>query len=136
MSATAEQVTPFLMFEGRAEEAMTFYLSLFDDGRIEHVNRYGPGGPGAEGSVMTAAFVIAGQRVMCSDSFVHHAFTFTPSISLFVDCASEDVLDRRFLALSDGGQVLMPPGDYGFSRKFAWVQDRFGVSWQLNLPHG
>jgi predicted 3-demethylubiquinone-9 3-methyltransferase (glyoxalase superfamily) len=67
---------------------------------------------------------------------VHHAFTFTPSLSLFVDCAGEDALDRRFAALSDGGQVLMPPADYGFSRKFAWVQDRFGVSWQLNLPHG
>jgi len=134
VNARAEQVTPFLMFEGRAEEAMNTYLTLFDDARVEHIHRYGPEGPGPEGSVMTAAFVIAGQRVLCSDSFVKHGFTFTPSLSLFVDCAAEEQLDRRFAALSESGQVLMPPGDYGFSRKFAWVQDRFGVSWQLNLP--
>ena len=61
-------------------------------------------------------------------------FTFTPAFSLFVDCESEAVLRQIHAALSDGGKELMPLGDYGFSREFAWVEDRFGVSWQLNLP--
>jgi predicted 3-demethylubiquinone-9 3-methyltransferase (glyoxalase superfamily) len=65
---------------------------------------------------------------------VHHPFTFTPAMSLFVDCESEAELDAAFGTLSAGGQVLMPPSNYGFSAKFAWVSDRFGVSWQLNLP--
>ncbi len=60
---------------------------------------------------------------------------FTPATSLFVDCASEAELDALFARLPDGGEVLMAPANYGFSRKFAWVSDRFGVSWQLNLPH-
>ena len=68
----------------------------------------------------------------CIDSPIKHAFTFTPSFSLFVECESEAELDAAFARLSDGGSVLMPPGNYGFSTKFAWVNDRFGVSWQLN----
>ena len=63
-----------------------------------------------------------------------HAFDFTPSLSLFVDCADEAELERLFASLSDGGVVLMPLGDHGFSAGFGWVNDRFGVSWQLNLP--
>ena len=70
---------------------------------------------------------------MCIDSYVKHAFTFTPAMSLFVDCDTADELRRVTSALSEGGEVLMPLGDYGFSREFAWVSDRFGVSWQLNL---
>jgi predicted 3-demethylubiquinone-9 3-methyltransferase (glyoxalase superfamily) len=124
---------PFLMFEGRAEEAMTFYCSLFADGEVLQIARYGPEGPGPEGSVIKAGFRVAGQEVMCIDSFVKHGFTFTPAMSLFVDCQDEAELDRLSAALSEGGSFLMPPGAYGFSRKFAWVQDRFGVSWQLNL---
>ncbi len=129
----ANSVKPFLMFEGRAEEAMTFYVSLFPDGEVVSVNRYGAGGPGPEGSVMLAEFSVAGQRVLCSDSFVKHGFTFTPSLSLFVECADEEEIQRLASALAEGGGVLMPLGDYGFSRQFAWVNDRFGVSWQLNL---
>ena len=66
---------------------------------------------------------------------LRHAFDFTPSISLFVDCPTAQELDRLFEALSAGGSVFMPPDAYGFSEKFAWVQDKYGVSWQLNLPH-
>jgi predicted 3-demethylubiquinone-9 3-methyltransferase (glyoxalase superfamily) len=127
-------ITPFLMFEGKAEEAMNFYVSLFPNARIEEMKRYGKGEQGAEASVMRAAFTIGGQRVMCIDSPVKHAFTFTPSVSLFVDCESEAELDRLFAALSENGAVMMPPASYGFSPKFAWIADRFGVSWQLNLP--
>lgn len=129
----ARSVTPFLMFEGSAEEAVRFYVSLFHGSEVKQVERYGPGGPGPEGTVKRADFTLAGQPVICIDSFVKHAFTFTPSMSLFVECESEAELDAAFAQLSAGGGVLMPPGDYGFSRKFAWINDRFGVSWQLNV---
>jgi predicted 3-demethylubiquinone-9 3-methyltransferase (glyoxalase superfamily) len=121
-----------LMFEGKAEEAMTFYVSLFG-GSVTAVEKYGPGGHGKEGSVMRAEFTVGGHRLACIDSPVPHAFTFTPSASLFVECADEGELDRAFAALAEGGAVLMPPGNYGFSQKFVWLSDRFGVSWQLNL---
>jgi predicted 3-demethylubiquinone-9 3-methyltransferase (glyoxalase superfamily) len=127
------KVRPFLMFEGKAEEAMRFYVSLFPGGEVTDIVRYGPEGPGSEGSVMKATFTIAGQAVMCIDSFVQHNFTFTPAFSLFVDCTSEGELLRLLMALAEGGKTLMPLGNYGFSRNFAWVNDRYGVSWQLNL---
>ncbi len=130
------RVTPFLMFEGRAEEAMNFYTATLPDSRIVSIERYGDGGPGPAGSVMRASFEIGGLTVMCTDSPVQHAFTFTPSSSLFVSCTSEDELDRLAAQLASGGGFLMPPGAYGFSRKFAWLADRFGVSWQLNLDAG
>ena len=129
-----QEITTFLMFEGGAEEAMNFYLSLFDDAEVVSITRYGAEGPGPEGSVMQATFTLAGRRFMCSDSFVHHEFTFTPSVSMFVDCTDEAQLDRLYAALLGDRQALMPLGDYGFSKKFGWVNDRFGVSWQLNLP--
>ncbi|MDY7230397.1 VOC family protein [Hyalangium rubrum] len=128
------QVRPFLMFEGKAEEAMKFYVSLIPGSEIIDIARYGPGGPGAEGSVFKASFSVAGQTVLCIDSPAKHAFTFTPAFSFFVDCASEEEIDRLSAALSEGGSTLMPMGNYGFSRKFTWVNDRYGVSWQLNLP--
>jgi predicted 3-demethylubiquinone-9 3-methyltransferase (glyoxalase superfamily) len=129
----ATSITPFLMFEGTAEAAMNFYVSLFPRSRIDRVERYGPDEQGAEDSVKLATFAIAGLNLVCIDSPVKHAFTFTPSVSLFVECESETELDQAFGQLAEGGAVLMPPGDYGFSQKFAWVNDRFGVSWQLNL---
>lgn len=130
---TAE-MRPFLMFAGNAEEAMTFYVSLFEDGEIIDIARYGAGAAGPEGTVMLARFKAAGQTVLCIDSPIKHAFDFTPSFSFFVDCGSEAELERLYGALSDGGSELMALGDYGFSRRFGWVNDRFGVSWQINLP--
>lgn len=73
---------------------------------------------------------------MCSDSPVKHDFTFTPAMPLFVDCASEAVIDGLFANLSDGGQVLMPLDADPFSPKFAWLSDKFGVSWHFNLMNG
>lgn len=131
---TTQKISTFLMFEGHAEEAMKFYMSLFDDAEIVEINRYGAEGPGPEGSVQHATFSLAGQQFMCSDSYVKHGFTFTPSVSLFVNCANEAELTHLYTALAEGGGELMPLGDYGFSAKFGWVNDRFGVSWQLNLP--
>jgi predicted 3-demethylubiquinone-9 3-methyltransferase (glyoxalase superfamily) len=127
-------VRPFLMFEGRAEEAIKLYLAVLPDSEIVAMTRYGAGEPGPEGTVKFAVVRLAGQPVLFSDSFVSHGFTFTPSLSLFVDCDSEPELERIFNALADGGGVLMPPGNYGFSRRFGWLNDRFGVSWQINLP--
>jgi predicted 3-demethylubiquinone-9 3-methyltransferase (glyoxalase superfamily) len=128
-----ESIRPFLMFQGEAEAAMNFYASLFPDSRITDIQRYGPGSPANNGSVMRATLSIAGQSVMCIDSPVKHAFTFTPAFSFFIECSSEDELGRLLEALSERGGVLMPRGNYGFSKQFAWVNDRFGVSWQLNL---
>ncbi|MFI2205508.1 VOC family protein [Streptomyces sp. NPDC020192] len=131
---TPQKITTFLMFEGNAEEAMTFYISLFDDAEVVSITRYGADGPGKEGSIQHATFSLAGEHYMCIDSPAKHEFTFTPSISLFVQCQSEAELDRLYTALAERGTELMPLGDYGFSAKFGWVNDRFGVSWQLNLP--
>jgi len=130
----AKSVTPFLMFEGAAEAAANLYVSLFRDSAIEVIERYGPGENGAEGSVKQCHFTVAGLRLRCFDSPIKHPFSFTPSVSLFVDCESEAELDAAFAKLAADGTVLMPPGNYGFRSKFAWVSDRFGVSWQLNLP--
>jgi len=129
------RITTFLMFTGRAEEAMNCYVQTFPRSRIVTVERYGVGETGAEGSVKRAVFELNGTQLQCIDSPVEHAFTFTPSMSLFVDCDSRQQLDVAFQRLSEGGHVLMPPGEYGFSRWFAWLADRFGVSWQLNLPN-
>lgn len=122
------------MFQGNAEEAMNYYVSLIEDSTITNIVRYGPNGPGTEGSVMQATFTLKGQEFMCIDSHVKHAFTFTPSFSIFVTCDTEDEINRLFDGLSLDGNALMPLGQYGFSQKFGWVTDRFGVSWQVNLP--
>jgi predicted 3-demethylubiquinone-9 3-methyltransferase (glyoxalase superfamily) len=117
----------------QAAEDVNFYLSLFADAEVISISRYGAEGPGAEGSVQQATFTLAGQPFMCIDSPVKHGFTFTPAISLFVQCTDEAELDRLYAALAERGAELMPLGDYGFSARFGWVNDRFGVSWQLNL---
>ncbi|AJE43943.1 VOC family protein [Streptomyces nodosus] len=131
---TSQKVTAFLMFEGNAEEAMASYVSLFDDAEVVSMTRYGAEGPGKEGSVQHATFSLAGQQLMCIDSPLKHDFTFTPAISLFVQCENEAEIDRLYTALVEDGTELMPLGNYGFSTKFGWINDRFGVSWQLNLP--
>jgi predicted 3-demethylubiquinone-9 3-methyltransferase (glyoxalase superfamily) len=129
----AKQITTFLMFDGAAEAAINFYVSLFKDSAVTAITRYGHGGLGEQGSVMHASFTLNGQAFMAIDSAVKHAFGFTPAISLFVDCESEEEIDRMFAALSQGGQVLMPLDAYPFARRFGWTNDRFGVSWQLRL---
>ena len=138
MTATAPRFTPFLLFVreqwGRAEEAIALYTSLFKDSRVDHVERYGPGeGPDAEGTVKLASFSLDGQEFMAMDSAAGHEFTFTPAMSIFVRCDTESEIDDLFAGLSEGGKVFMPLTQYPFAEKFAWVGDRFGVSWQLSL---
>jgi predicted 3-demethylubiquinone-9 3-methyltransferase (glyoxalase superfamily) len=133
MPHVTPKITPFLMFEGRAEEAINFYMSLFGNSEIVAIQRYGAEGPGPEGSVVHATFTLNGQTFMAIDSPAPHAFTFTPSMSLYVTCETEAEIDRLFASLAEGGSVMMPLGAYPFSPKFGWLADRFGVSWQLTL---
>ncbi|WP_046173586.1 VOC family protein [Domibacillus indicus] len=130
-----EKVIPFLMFQdGRAEEAINYYTSVIEESEIISIVRYGANEPGDEGTVKQASFSIKGQEFMCIDSNVKHAFSFTPSFSIYTVCTTEEEIDSLYQKLSEGGQALMPIGDYGFSKKFGWFNDRFGVSWQLNFP--
>lgn len=129
------KVTPFLMFQdGKAEEAMNYYTSLIKDSEITSIVRYGANEAGDEGTVMQATFTLKGQEFMRIDSNLKHPFTFTPSFSIFVTCDTEEELDTLYHNPNKGGQELMPLGDYSFSKRFGWLNDRFGVSWQLNLP--
>ena len=129
-----KKVTPFLMFQNAdAEEAMNFYVSLVEGSEIKSIVRYGANEPGDEGTVMLATFSLKGQEFMCIDSNVKHAFTFTPSFSIYLTCSTKEELNLLYQKLLEGGQALMPLDNYGFSKKFGWVNDRFGVSWQLNL---
>ncbi|MBZ4222432.1 VOC family protein [Bacillus wiedmannii] len=133
MSNTNQKITTFLMFEGKAEEAMNFYISLFDQSEIISISRYDENGPGREGSVIHATFTLNGQEFMCIDSYVNHNFTFTPAMSLYVTCDTEEEIETAFNKLAQDGAVLMPLGAYPFSKKFGWLNDKYGVSWQLTL---
>ncbi len=126
-------VLPFLMFQGNnAEEAINFYVDLIPNSRIETIQRYGDSNPDFAELIMAATVSIGGQSVRVFDSPIKHNFDFTPSFSLFVECESEEEIKTITSALEEGGKVLMPLDSYDFSTQFAWVEDRFGVSWQLN----
>jgi predicted 3-demethylubiquinone-9 3-methyltransferase (glyoxalase superfamily) len=131
-----QKVTTSLMFvgeqHGKAEEAINLYTSLVKDSKILQITRYGAGEQGIEGTVKAATFTLKGQEFQAMDSHLGHAFTFTPAMSLVVQCETEQEIDQLFSKLSGGG-ILMPLDNYGFSKKFAWVADKYGVSWQLNL---
>lgn len=133
-SSLVPAIATCLMFEGAAEEALSFYKTVFADTTIESLERYGPGEPGKAGTIKVAKFTLAGHQMMCLDSAISHGFTFTPSTSLFVTFEHLSEIEAAYNSLSAGGGVLMPMANYGFSQKFGWVNDRFGVSWQLNLP--
>ncbi|CCP12801.1 hypothetical protein SMSKK35_4269 [Stenotrophomonas maltophilia SKK35] len=125
---------PFLMFTGQAEAALALYAEAFADFRLLALQRH-PEGPGAgvPGQVRQAIFLLGGTHYLCFDSLDVHGFTFTPSISLFVECSGAEQFERAARVLGEGGHWLMPEGDYDFSNRYGWVQDRFGVSWQLSL---
>jgi predicted 3-demethylubiquinone-9 3-methyltransferase (glyoxalase superfamily) len=131
----AESVHTHLMFQnGRAQEALLHYVEVFDgDFTIDQLDTYDDAAPGPTGQVQLAVCTLLGQRITCIDSPVTHDFDMTPAISLFVECGDDDELERLFTALAEDGQIFMPLDDYGFSRRYGWVADRFGVPWQLNL---
>jgi predicted 3-demethylubiquinone-9 3-methyltransferase (glyoxalase superfamily) len=132
-----QKTTTFLTFVGKqygkAEEAINLYTSLFKNSRIISIVRAGAGEDEPEGTVRHAVFSLNGQEYMAMESSLDHAFTFTPAISIFVTCETEEEIDELFEKLSQGGSVLMELDHYPFSKKFGWVEDKFGVSWQLNL---
>lgn len=129
------RVSTHLMFQGNATDALDAYSTIFSDFTVESVERHGDDEQGKPGGIKQASVSFAGHMLIVIDSPPIHEFDFTPSMSLFVDLDSEEALETAFTRLSEGGNVMMPLGDYGFSKRFGWVSDRFGVSWQLNMPN-
>jgi predicted 3-demethylubiquinone-9 3-methyltransferase (glyoxalase superfamily) len=113
------KITPFLWFDDQAEEAMNLYVSLFKNSKIISVSRYGEGGPGPAGSVMTATFQLEGQEFMALNGGPYYHFT--EAISLFVNCETQEEVDELWEKLSEGGEK----GQCG------WLKDRYGLSWQI-----
>ena len=127
------QIATFLTFQdGNAESAMNFYVELFDNSKIIKIQRWGKDGPVEEGRIMRATFELNGNLFMCSDSPPVHDWNFSPAVSNYVECESETELQKLFANLSENGKVTMPLSNYGFSKKFGWTIDQFGISWQLN----
>lgn len=132
--APKNQIATFFTFQdNNAEKAMNFYVDLFDNSKIVNLTRWGAGAPGKEGSIMVASFDLDGNLFMCSDSPSIHDWDFSPAVSNYMECKSESELESLFSKLSENGNVTMPLNNYGFSTKFGWVIDQFGISWQLNL---
>lgn len=126
-------LTPFLMFTGQAQEAISFYVATFPDAEVLDLDLWGTQEAGVEGTVKRAHFRIADQTFRCFDSPDIHGFGFTPAVSFFYDCDDEATLNALCHQLSDQGTIHMPPERYPFARRFAWVSDRYGISWQLNV---
>lgn len=120
------------MFEGEAQDAMSFYVSLFEDAQILEMDLYDENGPGEMGTVHRARFELLGREYICIDSPIRHDFGFTPSLSLFAEFDEEDEIEAAYLALSEEGNILMPYQEYPFAERYCWLQDRFGVAWQLS----
>ncbi len=114
-----QKITTFLTFEDRAEEAVEFYTSVFDDSKVLSTTRYGDAGPGPKGSLMSATFELHGQQFMALNG--GPSFSFAQGISLYVDCETQDEVDELWEKLSEEGEK----GPCG------WLTDRFGVSWQV-----
>ena len=130
--AMTNSVTPFLMFQGHnAQEAIDFYIDVIPDSHVKDVQHYGDSNPDHPDLIMFATVTIGGQDVRFSDSPIKHAFDFTPSFSFLLECGSEEELKSLASQLEEDGRVLMPIDSYGFSKTFTWVEDRYGVSWQL-----
>jgi predicted 3-demethylubiquinone-9 3-methyltransferase (glyoxalase superfamily) len=114
-----QKITPFLWFDNQAEEAMNFYASIFKNSKIGDISRYGAEGPGPKGTVMTATFQLNGQEFMVLNG--GPVFTFTPAISFFVTCETQEEVDHLWEKLSEGGE----------KQRCGWLKDKFGLSWQI-----
>ena len=114
-----QKITPFLWFDGKAEEAMNFYVSIFKNSKVGRVSRYGDAGPGPKGAVMSCAFQLEGQDFYALNGGPQ--FKFTPAISLFVNCETQQEVDALWEKLSAGGR----------KDQCGWLQDKYGLSWQI-----
>jgi predicted 3-demethylubiquinone-9 3-methyltransferase (glyoxalase superfamily) len=114
-----QRITPFLWFDDQAEEAMNFYVSIFKNSKVGRVTRYGEAGPGPKGSVMSATFQLEGQEFMALNGGPH--FSFTPAISFFVNCETQEEVDELWKKLSAGGKT----------ERCGWLKDKYGLSWQI-----
>jgi len=115
----SQKITTCLWFDTQAEEAAEFYVSVFDGSKILNVARYGDGGPGPAGQVMTVEFEIEGRKFMALNG--GPAFTFNEAVSFVIDCSSQEEVDRYWSALTAGGE----------ESQCGWLKDKFGVSWQV-----
>jgi len=114
-----QKITPFLWFDSQAEEAMNFYISVFNNAKVLRIVRYGDVGPGPKGTVMTANFLIEGQEFVALNG--GPAFTFSQAISFVVNCTTQEEVDTFWEKLSEGGE----------KQQCGWLKDKFGVSWQI-----
>ena len=114
-----QKIRPFLWFDNQAEEAMHFYTSIFKNSKAGKINRYGDGAPGPKGTVMSVTFQLEGQEFMALNGGPH--FSFTPAISLFVDCKTQEEVDELWEKLSAGGK----------KERCGWLKDKYGLSWQI-----
>jgi predicted 3-demethylubiquinone-9 3-methyltransferase (glyoxalase superfamily) len=114
-----QKITPFLWFDGKAEEAMNFYVSVFKNSKVGRVMRYGAAGPGPKGKVMSVTFQLEGQEFFALNGGPR--FTFTPAISFFVSCETQQEVDELWEKLSAGGE----------KQKCGWLKDKYGLSWQI-----
>ena len=128
------KVKTHMMFQGDAKKAVDLYSSAFKDFEVGEVESYGEGEQVVEGLFKLANVSFAGHELIIFDSPPVHDFSFSPSMSIFVDFDTQDELEAAFAKLSEDGEVMMPLDNYGFGRRFGWITDRYGVSWQLNLP--
>jgi predicted 3-demethylubiquinone-9 3-methyltransferase (glyoxalase superfamily) len=114
-----QKITPFLWFDGNAEEAMNFYTSIFKNAKVGNISRYGEAGPGPAGSVLTASFELEGLQFTALNGGPHYKFS--EAISFHVACESQDEVDYFWDRLGTGGQI----------QQCGWLKDKFGVSWQI-----
>ena len=114
-----QKITPFLWFNNNAEEAINFYTSVFKNSKIVTISRYGDAGPGPKGAVMTGTIEIEGQQFYLLNGGPQ--YTFSPAVSFFVSCATQQEIDELWDKLSAGGTV----------QQCGWLQDQFGLTWQI-----
>jgi predicted 3-demethylubiquinone-9 3-methyltransferase (glyoxalase superfamily) len=114
-----QKITPFLWFNGNAEEAVNFYVSIFKDSKVVRMSRCGDAGPGPKGSVMSATFQIEGQDFHALNGGPQ--FTFSQAISFFVSCETQEEVDDLWDKLSAGGE----------KQRCGWLKDKYGLSWQI-----
>lgn len=133
-SKNSQKITPFLWFDGKAEEAINFYTSVFPNAEITQLKKWGAGSSFPADQVMTGSFRLGDLQFYAFDAGPE--FQFNPSISFMVNCDTADEVDTLWEKLAKGGNPLMPLDKYPFSEKYGWMVDQYGVSWQLILGNG